>query len=467
MERWQEIFLDICKIPHGSGHEEQISDYIVDFAKRNGLYVFQDENYNVIIKKDASPGCESREPVALQGHIDMVCEKCADSTHDFFNDAIDCYTEGDFIKAKETTLGADNGVGVSVILAALENKEFRHPKIEAIFTVEEETTMRGALSLNTKLVSAKKLISLDHTTEGEVMVSSASLVAIEITGNAGKENTGEDYTAYKITVDGLKGGHSGVEMHMGRYNIIKIFAEIFNELKDVCDVRLVSLNAGSKVNVIANIGEMIVAVPESDAYRVQAKIQSLNFGDSDESIKINIEKTKSADTVMEKACEGCIIGFIHSVSNGIYTMSRSIEGLVQTSSNLGIVKCDDGFKLIMSVRSSKKFEEKELIDKIQKAAAENSLSFKIVSEAPAMEYKPHSPVRDVCRKVYLDMFGSEMKVVALHGGVEGAVFARKFSDMDIVLIAPNLYDVHSVNERVSISSADRVYKYLLKVLEKI
>lgn len=469
------IFNEICKIPRESGNEKDISNYVVNFAKERNLEFIQDEFFNVVIKKEATIGYENEEPLILQAHLDMVCEKEKDLVHDFNTDPIEIYIEGDYIKAKGTSLGADDGIGVSLILAILDDESIFHPPLEAIFTTEEETTMNGAKNLDVSLIKAKRLISLDNNTEGEMLVSSAGIVILNVFSDVQYENIKENYIPYLLNINGLLGGHSGDEIHLGRGNAICLMARVIKGLQDKIDLQIASFSAGSKANVIPKESEIIIYINENDKEILEKEILIWNdklkneLAKNDSNIELSCKRINGTDIkVLSKQSVNKLIEFLIKSPNGVQSMSSKIEGLVESSLNIAVVEMNDSkFNILVSIRSSVKELETKILNEIKQICNDIGIDMNIKSTASAMEYKEESEIRDICKKVYKEMYNTELKIMAVHVGVEGAVFSEKIKGIDIGLLAPNLYDIHSVNEKVSISSTIRVYEYLKEVLKQL
>ncbi len=466
-----DYFYEICKIPHGSGDMEKISNYLVDFAKKHNLKYIKDNAQNVIIYKPAAKGYENAKPVILQGHLDMVCQKTADNDFNFLSDGIKVYTEDDFIKADGTTLGADNGIAVAFMLAVLENDNLPHPEIQAVFTTDEEVGMLGADALDMSLLTAKQMINLDSEEDGVVTVSCAGgadfkmVLPIEKSVVVG--------TKLKIVLYGLLGGHSGVDINKNRYNASILAGRVLNKLSSRFNFGVISINGGDKANAITNRCEIEVCTKESENIvaflndyinEIKSEIASAepNFnyelivGDSGEY------------EVFDKASSDRLITALVCVPNGILNMSADIENLVETSLNLGILKTENSVVLMQfALRSNKKSALNALCEKLEVFANAINAGFEVGGFYPPWEYRTNSPLRDAYIEVYKKLFNDDAKAEAIHAGLECAVFASKISDIDCIAIGPALFDVHTVNERASISSIDRTYNLLLNLLQNI
>lgn len=460
--RFFEIFEEISKIPHGSGNTKQISDYCVCFAKENGLFVVQDKLNNVIIKKDATAGYENHEPVILQGHLDMVCEKISECTIDFEKDGLDLFLDGDFICAKGTTLGGDDGIAVAMILSILESKTLKHPKIEAVFTTDEETGMSGADGLDTSLLSSKTLINIDSENEGIFTVSCAGGARAQILIPLFKENNSKK--AFKITLSGLLGGHSGVEIDKGRINANLLLGEILKSFN--FDFRITDINGGLKDNAIPRDAQCVVCCEKSPENFIKKFLNDYDFN-SDNRAQVLVEETNVDFCFTEKSTDD-IVFFLNNVPNGIQKMSSDIEGLVQTSLNLGILLCDDN-NLVASfaVRSSVNNERNELIDNLKQFVEKLDGDVECHGFYPAWEYKKESKLRNVMCETFKKNYGKNAVVEAIHAGLECGLFAEKIEGLDAVSIGPDMCDIHTPKEKLSISSSIRVYDFLCSVLENL
>lgn len=455
-------FEAICSIPHGSGNTAAISDFCVEFAEKHGLEYIKDALNNVIIKKPATVGFEGHPPIILQGHLDMVCEKKPDSDIDFFKDGLRLRINGDLLSAEGTTLGADDGIAVAMILAVLEDSGMAHPPIEAVFTVDEEIGMDGAEFLDTSLLSGRTLINIDSGEEGIITAGCAGGAKTEFLLPVKYESNKQP--CFKIIISGLLGGHSGVDINKGRQNAVKLLAELLSSIN--CDFRLADINGGFKDNVIPNACECIIACEYDITEAVNEFIKN----------KISLSEPGLAVTAEPADFPVCfdyeshcrIIDFISAVPNGIIAMSRDIDGFVQSSANIGILKTEsEKIKAVVSVRSSIAAEKEEIINNLRGIASEYNAEFSVHGHYPAWEYRRSSRLRDTMTAVYRNLFGTLPKKEAVHAGLECGLFSKKIPDLDAVSIGPNMWDIHTVNERLSIMSVERTYKYLCAVLNEL
>ena len=463
-------FNEISSIPHGSGNMEKIADYCVDFANSHGLKFVRDEANNVIIYKNGTAGYENSAPIILQGHLDMVCQKTADSNIDFLKDQIEIFTDGDFLKARNTTLGADNGIAVAMILTILADNSIAHPAIEAVLTTDEEIGMIGASKLDFSLLSAKKMINMDSEEENVVTVSCAGGSDFSATLPITREiKTGTKLT---VTLEGLKGGHSGVEINKGRVNADILMGRFLNRMADILDFDIISINGGDKGNAIPNrcIAELTVQNP--DSFKTEAQ-EYLNVIKNEISARENafsfvIDINDKAEyLVFDAKTKRNIISTLFTVPNGITEMSAEIENLVETSLNLGILKTEnDKIILNFALRSNKQSALDALEERLTAFFGFVESTISVSGHYPPWEYKENSDLRKLYTKSYKSEFGREVKVEAIHAGLECSVFASNIQDLDCIAIGPDMFDVHTVNEKLSISSTKRIFNLLLKILQQ-
>lgn len=466
-ERVFYYFEQISNIPRGSENMKGIADYCVKFAKKYSLKYHCDEANNIIIYKGASYGYEHSEPIILQGHLDIVCQKTEDSKIDFIKDGIDIYADGDFIKAKNTTLGADNGIAVAMILAILENKSLSHPAIEAVFTTDEEIGMIGAKRLDMGLLSAKKMINLDSEEDDTIIVSCAGgsdfLVTLPINRKA------KYGTEVIITLKGLKGGHSGVEIDKNRINANILAGRFLNHIKNECDFDIIGIDGGNKVNAIANLCCIKICCDDEKSFVSRAQEYFSVIKDE----IISSEEDFYSEIVVGQAKEyevfekDYITHILCCTPDGVIKMSNEIEGLVETSLNLGILKTEKiNITLQYALRSNKQSALNFLEEKMTAFFELIPCHIKTFGHYPPWEFKSDSSLQQLYKNVYAEHFGFDVKTQALHAGLECGVFAHKIKDLDCIAVGPNIHDVHTVNEKLSISSVKNFYKLLIKVLEK-
>lgn len=468
-------FSELSSIPRCSGNEKAVSDYLVNFAKANNLEVIQDNALNVIIKKNATEGHQNAPTVILQGHMDMVCEKNSGTVHNFGTESLKLRVDGDILKATDTTLGADNGIAVAYCMALLASDNIPHPPLEVLITTEEETGMGGASNVDGSLLNGKILINIDSEEEGELLVSCAGGVRSKLKLPLSFGNLKEDTSNYALKVRGLKGGHSGMDINKERGNSNKIIGRILNDLNNEIKFQLAKLNGGSKMNAIPREADAIIVVSNEDKEKLIGKINCWNgilkneLKSSDPEIRIELEENSSdIKEVLTDDCKKKVINGLMLIPNGIQTMSMDIEGLVQSSTNIGVITFNrEDINFESAVRSSIKSLKYDIIDKISSLA--HLLGGTSLTEAdyPEWEYKRDSYIREVFINTYKEMTGNEPKVTAIHAGLECGLLKEKLGDIDIISFGPNMYDVHTPDESLSISSTKRTWEYLKKVLQNI
>lgn len=468
-----QFFEEICSIPHGSRNVKQISNYLVDFAKERGLKYRQDEEFNVVIWKDGSKGYEDAEPVILQGHMDMVAVKTADCPKDMEKDGLDLEINGDLISAKGTSLGGDDGIAVAYSLAILDDPDMAHPPIEAIFTVDEEIGMLGAAYMDVSDIKGRLFLNMDSEDEGIFTVSCAG--GATVTCHLPYERENVAMTAMKISIDGFSGGHSGVEIDKGRANANVVMGRLLYGVMN--DIRIISVNGGEKDNAIALSCQAEIAVLAGKAEEVKNKVQE-TFAIVAEEYKVTDPKAaicveKQADT--ENADEECaaltakdtaaVIQALLHMPAGIQRMNPEIEGLVQTSLNLGILRTNESsVDLSYAVRSASEHEKQFLIDKMNALAVLLGGSTEITGPYPGWEYRADSRLRDVLVDTYRELYGKDPVVEGIHAGLECGLFASKMGDIDAVSLGPQMEGIHTVNEVLSISSVQRTWELVTKAL---
>ncbi len=469
------FFKEMNKIPRGSGNEKAISDWLVKFAKERNLDVIQDHAMNIIIRKPGTKGYEDSPTIILQGHMDMVCEKNAGTVHDFEKDPIEFIVDGDFIKANGTTLGADNGIAVAFGLAILDSSEIAHPPIELLVTTEEETGMGGATALNPEHLNGRILINIDSEEEGVLLVSCAGGVKAKISIPVEYEEIDDNYSTMVVKIRGLKGGHSGMEINKERGNSNKLMGRFLMDLDSVVDFKLLSLNGGSKMNAIPREADAIIAVRIDELSKVQEKINQWSsifkneLQGVDDSLVLNCEKIDASNKVFSGESKTAVLRTLFMMPNGVQTMSMSIDGLVQSSTNVGVVITkQDSVEFDNAIRSSVKSLKKAIVDQMTVLAQLLGGSIEFEADYPEWQYNPNSKIREIFEKAYEKTFSKKAEISAIHAGLECGLLSDKFNGaIDQISFGPNIYDVHTPDEHVSISSVDRMYKYLLEVLKSI
>lgn len=471
-ERALYYFEEISKIPHGSHNTRQISDYLVGFAKDHGLRYVQDAVNNVVIYKEGTPGYEDHPVVILQGHMDMVAEKAKDSAFDFTKDPLDLRTDGEYIWAEGTTLGGDDGIAVAYALAILEADDIPHPPLECIFTVDEEVGMEGAAALDPSLIQGRIFLNCDSEDEGILTVSCAGgatsglHLPIVIDKAEGK--------GIHIYVDGLAGGHSGAEIHKGLANSNKVMGELLDRLLKLMPYRLVYVRGGQKDNAIPRYTMAKIIVAENRLDDALADIDKLGaellktLPEEETKAKITREACVCRGRAMTIASTRKVVGLLNAVPNGVQAMSQDMPGLVQTSLNLGILKTEEQELLMtFSVRSSVNEEKLTLIEKLKVVGETFGATYDEHGAYPAWEYRKESPLRELMVRVFEKLYGYKPVVEAIHAGLECGLFSGKLPGLDCVSFGPDMQDIHTTRERLSVASTARTWKYLLAVLAEL
>jgi dipeptidase D len=468
-------FSEISKINRGSGSEKVISDYLVHFGKERHLEVIQDEALNVIIKKPASLGYENVPTVIIQGHMDMVCEKNKGTVHDFEKDPIQLRIIEDMLYATDTTLGADNGVAVAYALALLDSKEIQHPSLEVIITTEEETTMGGALAVDPSNLQGKILINIDSEEDHKLLVSSAGGIKVTQILPIIWEEVPKNVVAYCISVRGLKGGHSGISINKGRGNSNKIIGRVLAGLSTELPYFLQQINGGAATNAIPRETDAIILVAENSINKLEAKIDEwktilqYELKTSDPEVHISLNKVELEFTyVFSEETKQKAISSLMLIPNGIQSMSMEIEGLVESSTNLGVVTTSETeLHFASDSRSQVKSLKEDLVKKAGLVAETLGCEFVTDNDYPEWTYNPDSKIRKVFEKVYKDKHSKDIEIIAVHAGIECGILINKIPGLDAISIGPDIYNVHTPDEHLSIPSTINNWEYLLSVLKEM
>lgn len=469
-------FEELSQIPRCSGNEKKASDYLVDFAKERNLEVIQDEALNVIIKKPGTTGYEKSPTVILQGHIDMVCEKNKGTDHDFTCDPIQLRIEDDMLYATGTTLGADNGIAVAYCLALLDSEDIPHPPLEILITTEEETGMEGAANLDPKNIEGKILINIDAEEEGVFFVSCAGGLRNRVYIPIKRKEVSQDLLTYMISVRGLKGGHSGMDINKERGNANKIMGRILNSLNQEYNIELIEVNGGSKMNAIPRESDATILVETHHREDIENSIKKWDrilkneLKTPDPNISVELEYSeKLVQKGFTDETKNNVISALVLIPNGVQTMSKDIEGLVQSSTNIGVLKTTEVNVLLESaVRSSVGTLKYDIAETINTMC--NTLGFRLENgaEYPAWEYNPDSYIRKKFENVYTKITKKEPKITAIHAGLECGLFGEKFGNhVDMIALGPNMSDVHTPDEHLNIPSTERTWELLCAVLKDI
>ncbi len=457
MNNWIKRFEEILSIPRPSGKEEKIARYLCEFARKNKLEYFKDDLNNVIIKKDNG----SDKTIILQGHTDMVCVADKGVIHNFFEEGIDWVVEEGFIKAKGTTLGADNGIGVAIILGLLGENDAELPNIEAVFTVQEETTMAGAKGLDYSKISGKTLLSLDGDREGVLEVSSAGISDILFEKKLKEIAQKPDTSVYSVEISNLIGGHSGEDINKNRLNAIEILGKI---LKEINPVGIISIFGGERSNVIPSTAscEFVTEKTMGEVSFICSKYRALEEENGNHPV---IFASKLEDKKWVIYDEDEMVSFITSFEHGVL---HSMDGNIPlTSENMGILRLENGkIKIRASVRSSIKQEENDRVKYLDSLAKIHGFSFEILCQNPFFECKGMSLLRNVLKETYEELYGKKAIEKHIHAGLEGGVFAENIEDLDVCVAAADIFDLHSTKERVSVDSVERTYNWVKNALKK-
>lgn len=467
-------FAALNAVPRASKKEEKVIAFAKAFGENLGLETTVDKVGNVIIKKPATAGLEDRCTVALQSHLDMVHQKNADTIFDFDTQGIEMYVEGDWVKARGTTLGADNGIGVAAIMALLESTDIPHPPLEALFTIDEETGMTGAMGLVGGLLEADILLNLDTEEDNELTVGCAGGVDVTAKGTYEMEALPPGYATYKLTVKGLAGGHSGMDIHIGRGNANKLITRILYELYQVLEVRLATFDGGSLRNAIPREASAVIAVRQINEALLQTTVEewrtilTQEHKTTDPNLELLLEKEVGVEYITSVAFQQKIVASLYAAPNGIYRMSADMENLVQTSNNLARVSLKEGkYEVLCLTRSAVDSEKQDHANMLrivfEMMGAEVSLGGAYPGWTPNLDAK----IINVMQGIYRDLFEEEPHIYAGHGGLECGLLGKHYPTMEMISFGPNIRGAHSPDERVQISSVQKFWRYLLATLERI
>lgn len=479
-----QFFEELSKIPRGSGNEKAISDYIAAFAEQRNCEVTQDDRHNLIIRKPASSGYEAAPAIIFQGHLDMVCEKNKGTIHDFTLDPIRFNIEGDMIYADGTTLGADNGIAVATAMAIIDSSDLAHPELEILLTTEEETSMEGAFHLDAAPLKGRMMINFDSDREGILFVSSAGGInlyhSVPIVWQERSPEAGEPYT---IQVQGLTGGHSGDDIIHERGNANKLLGRVLNDLIRHAEFALASVNGGMKVNAIPREADAVVYLTADGKETAAARIEELNrilkdeYQVSDKGVSVTLQAGIQAvhdaggvqtDKVFSDETKKTVIRLLTLIPNGVLSMDKAIPNLVRTSSNLGVVTTSEEEIILHSLsRSSLKSQVYEVSRTMETLAETAGCGFRYDSYFPGWPYRADSKLRPVFESVYERRFGKPLEIKAIHAGLECGVLIEKMPDLDCVSYGPNLFEIHTPQEHLSISSVERTWAFLQDVLREL
>jgi dipeptidase D len=468
-------FNEICKVPRPSKKEEKIIAFLEAFAKEHKLEILKDECGNILIKKPATKGKEHLKTVVLQSHVDMVCEKNNDVTHNFLTDPIETEIDGEWLKAKGTTLGADNGIGVATELAILAANDIEHGPLECLFTVDEETGLTGAFALKEGFLSGDILLNLDSEDEGELFIGCAGGIGSIGEFHYKEVTVPEGYFFFKVEVKGLKGGHSGGDIHLGRGNANKILNRFLSQTAQKYDLYLSEINGGNLHNAIPREAYAICAVPHDakELVRVDLNIFSAELENelsvTEPNLKLVLQSETPRTTAIDKDTTSRLLKTLYATPHGVFAMSQDIPGLVETSTNLASVKMQEEnvIKIATSQRSSILSARNDMANTVRAAFELGGASVSFGEGYPGWKPNPHSEILEVTAASYKRLFGVEAKVKAIHAGLECGLFLDKYPSLDMISFGPTLTGVHSPDERMHIPSVDKFWKHLLDVLANI
>jgi dipeptidase D len=470
-----DYFAEINKVPRPSKHEEKMIAYLKDFAEKNSLAFKTDEAGNVLIAKPATPGMEGRPTVVLQGHMDMVCEKRSDRVIDFENDPIETFIDGEWMRAKGTTLGADDGIGVALAMAILTDSAIKHGPIECLFTRDEETGLTGAFAIEPGFMTGKYLINLDSEDEGEIFIGCAGGVNTDIEFEYYAESIPEGYVAMRVVVDKLTGGHSGDDINKNRANANKVLARFLYDIGGRYDMKLCSIDGGNLHNAIPRHAEAVIAVPEEQKHEIRSDFNIFAAAIQDEyhttepTAEFLMESVETPETAIDDITANNLIAALNAVHNGVYEWSQDIPNFVETSSNLASVKMpEEGkIKIVASQRSSTHSQLDAVCNVVASAFNLAGADVLINEGYPGWKPNPDSELLKIAVEKYKELFGKEPKVRAIHAGLECGLFSEKYPGLDMVSFGPTLRGVHSPDEKLLIPTVEMVWRHLVAIIQSL
>jgi dipeptidase D len=466
-------FADLNAVPRPSKKEERVIEFARAFGESLGLPTIIDEVGNVIITKPATPGMENRATVVLQSHLDMVHQKNADTSFDFDNQGIDMVVDGDWVKAKGTTLGADNGIGVASIMAVLASKDIAHPKLEALFTIDEETGMTGAMGLKGGLLTAKYMLNLDTEEDDELTIGCAGGIDVTATGAYTQEDCPSGYAGFQLVLRGLTGGHSGMEIHLGRGNANKLMNRILRDIEDL-GARIAGIDGGGLRNAIPRESKATIAISDSKKAELTKRIAAMTsvlkteHATTDPDLELVMNTVGAPAKVMSAAAQRGFVNAVYACPNGIYRMSPDVAGLVQTSNNVARIELLNGNYTVMCLtRSSVDTEKTDIARAISSAFDQIGASIDCSGAYPGWAPLPGSPIVKLMADLYRELFNGEPNVNACHAGLECGILGTHYPDMEMISFGPNIKGAHSPDERTQISSVQKFWGFLLETLKRI
>ena len=467
-------FADLNEVPRPSKKEERATAFMKAFGESLGLETIVDEIGNVIIKKPASPGLEDRVTVVIQGHLDMVCQKNEDTDFDFETQGIDMYIDGDWVKARGTTLGADNGIGVASAMAVLASDDIEHPPIEALFTIDEETGMTGAMALKGGLLDGGILLNLDSEDDSEITIGCAGGVDVTVTGSFDMVEAEEGSKAYSLAVKGLTGGHSGMDIHLGRGNANRLLNRILLEASNEVGIGIAAIRSGGLRNAIPREGSAIVTVDEANAAEFEAFIGEMTAvlksenATTDPNLVVLLEPADLPEQLIDPVFQAMLLRAVAGCPSGIFRMSPDIDDLVQTSNNLASVTAAEGeYKILCLTRGSVDTEKTEMAHAIRSVFELIGADVALTGAYPGWAPKPDAPIVKLMGSLYEEMFGEKAPVLACHAGLECGILGTNYPDMQMISFGPNIRGAHSPDEKVQISSVQKFWGYFMETLKRI
>ncbi len=470
---WKNFYL-LTQVPRPSGHLEKIQKFLLDWAAEHGVEARKDQAGNILMLKPASPGMEDRKIVTLQGHMDMVPQKTSDSTHDFESDPIDAYVDGDWVKARGTTLGSDDGMAVATIMAIMEDDTLVHGPLEGFITADEETTMYGVNNMAPDTLKGDILLNLDNETEGEMVIGSAGGVNLTATLAYKEVESDETDAALRVSLGGLLGGHSGLEINEGRGNANKMMARLVQDAIANFEARLAAWKGGNMRNAIPREAEVILSLPKENVEDFKSAVDEWRqtfqdeYGTVEKSLTLEAAMTELPATLVPEEIQDNLVNALCACHNGVLRFIPEVPSIVETSSNLAIVEIGGGevmFKVL--VRSSRDSMRQCCVETLESAFSMAGMKVELSGEYPAWQPNPHSEIVELMVKVYRDLFGQENKVQVVHAGLECGIIGSYRSGMDMVSFGPTLRSPHTPNERCYIPSVEKYWRFVLATLERI
>ncbi len=465
------IFADVCSIPHPSGHEARLRDYVLEFARKNMLAAECDAVGNVLLSKSASTGFEDRKTVLMQGHLDMVPEKNSDYNFDFTTQAVQPVIDGDFIKAENTTLGADNGIGIAMALAAMTDRDLQHGPLKALFTIEEETGLTGAAQVAPAFIDTDIMLNLDSEDEGQLFIGCAGGARVDFTFTPALMSMPAGFACVQIAITGLKGGHSGCDIHLGRGNALKEAAALLASLEGDFDIFLIEILGGDKDNAIPRESFVRLAVPSEKVNELRQKVNEFAatcFNENDPGLKFEIKETAMVDQVLKPDFAVLLIRALDACPHGVMAESSEFPGVIETSTNLAAVKDVDGKILVLtSQRSLVNKKREEITDMIIRHFAELGADSRVSSQYPGWTPHADSEILQIAKAACKRQSGKEPEIVVIHAGLECGIIGEKHPGVDMISFGPDIIGPHAPGERVSISSTVRCYDLLKDILSHI